>query len=71
MGYVKFLTLLLAVMFIAACSPAQPPPPPANTVFDPLTQQIDRAREVQKTVDEQAEKTRKALENQERGDTPQ
>jgi hypothetical protein len=36
-------------------------------VFDPLTQQIDKAREVQKTVDENAEKTRKAIDDQERG----
>jgi hypothetical protein len=36
-------------------------------VFDPLTQQIDKAREVQKTVDENAEKTRKAIDEQERG----
>jgi hypothetical protein len=33
-----------------------------------LTRQVDRAREVQKTVDEGAEKTRKEIENQERGD---
>jgi hypothetical protein len=36
-------------------------------VFDPLTQQIDNAREVQKTIDENAEKTRKAIDAQERG----
>jgi hypothetical protein len=36
-------------------------------VFDPLTQQVDKAREVQKTVDENAEKTRKAIDAEERG----
>jgi hypothetical protein len=36
-------------------------------VFDPLTRQIDKAREVQKTVDENAEKTRKAIDAQESG----
>jgi hypothetical protein len=56
-------------MFIASCSASQPPPP-AKTVFEPLTGQLDRAREVQKTIDENAERTRKALENQERGDKP-
>lgn len=55
------------VLFIAACS-SQDPPPPAKTVFDPLTQQIDKAREVQKTVDENAEKTRKAIDAQEHGE---
>jgi hypothetical protein len=67
MGYVKCPTIALAVLFIAACSPAQPPPP-AKTVFDPLTQQVDKAREVQKTVDEAAERTKKAIDDQERGD---
>ena len=66
MGYVKCWTMALAVLFTVGCS-APEPPPPAKTVFDPLTQQTDRAREVQKTVDEAAEKTRKAVDEQERG----
>jgi hypothetical protein len=70
MGYVKRMTMTLVVMFMVSCSASQPPPPPAKTVFDPLTQQVDRARDVQKTVDENAERTRNALENQERGDKP-
>ena len=69
MGYVKRMTMPLGVMFIVSCSASQPPPP-AKTVFDPLTQELDRAREVQKTVDENAAKTRQAIENQARGDTP-
>jgi hypothetical protein len=68
MGYVKYSTMALSVLFIAACSSPEPPPPPAKTVFDPLTRQVDRAREVQKTVDESAEKTRQQIENQETGD---
>jgi PBP1b-binding outer membrane lipoprotein LpoB len=67
MGYVKYSTVALAVLFIAGCSSPEPPPP-AKTVFDPLKAQVDRAREVQKTVDEGAEKTRKEIENQERGE---
>ena len=55
MGYVKCWTMALSVMFIASCSSQDPPPPP-KTVFDPLTQQLDKARDVQKTVDENAEK---------------
>jgi hypothetical protein len=66
MGYVKCLTMALSVLFIASCS-SQEAPPPAKTVFDPLTQQIDKARDVQKTVDENAEKTRQAVDAQERG----
>lgn len=68
MGYVKSWTMALSVLFIASCSSqAPPPPPPPKTVFDPLTQQLDKAREVQKTVDEEAEKTRKAIDAEERG----
>jgi hypothetical protein len=61
--------MVLTVMFTAACS-SPSPPPPEKTVFDPLTQQMERARAVQKTVDEQAQKTREALDQQERGDKP-
>jgi hypothetical protein len=60
--------MALSVSFIAGCSSAEPPPPPKKTVFDPALQQLQRAREVQKTVDEEAERQRKALEKQERGD---
>jgi hypothetical protein len=38
-------------------------------VFDPLLQTEERARDVQKTVDAQADATRKAVDAQERGDT--
>jgi hypothetical protein len=68
MGYVKYSTMALSVLFITACSSPEPPPPPAKTVFDPMTRQVDQAREVQKTVDENAEKTRKDIEQQEHGD---
>jgi len=68
MGYVKCWTTALLVLFIASCS-SPPPPPPKKNVFDPLTQQMDKARDVQKTVDEEAEKARQAIDNQERGDS--
>ena len=68
MGYVKCWTTALVVLFIASCS-APPPPPPKKNVFDPLTQQLDKARDVQKTVDEEAEKNRKAIDDQERGES--
>ncbi len=67
MGYVKCWTTALLVLFIAGCS--SPLPPPKKNVFDPLTQQMDKARDVQKTVDEEAEKARQAIDNQERGDS--
>ena len=68
MGYVKCWTTALLVLFIASCS-SPPPPSPKQNVFDPSTQQLDKAYDVQKTVDEEAEKARKAIDNQERGES--
>jgi hypothetical protein len=67
MDCLRVLTMSLSVLFIMSC--ASPEPPPKKTVFDPLTQQLDRAREVQKAADANADATRKAVEAQERGDT--
>ena len=66
MGYVKWSSAALSVLLIAGCS--APEPPPTKTVFDPMTRQMDKARDVQKTVDENAERTRKEIDNQERGE---
>ncbi|MGC2032059.1 MAG: hypothetical protein WA642_18730 [Steroidobacteraceae bacterium] len=59
----------LSILFTVGCAPADPPPP-QKTVFEPLLQAEQRARDVQKTVDEHADATRKAVDTQERGDTP-
>jgi len=40
-------------------------------VFDPLTQQLGRAKGVQNTVNANTENMRKAVDSQERGDSPQ
>jgi hypothetical protein len=69
MGLQKISTIVVAVLFTAGCSAPPPPPPPAKTVFDPLTQNLDRARDVQNKVDENTEATRKAVQAQENGDT--
>ena len=69
MRLMRVLTVSLSVLFIASCA-APDPPPPKKTVFDPLTRQLDRARDVQKTVDKNAEATRNSVDSQERGDTP-
>jgi hypothetical protein len=70
MDWLRVWTMSLSVLFIVSCASPEPPPPPKKTVFDPLTQQLDRARDVQKTVDENAEAARKAVDAQERGDKP-
>jgi hypothetical protein len=67
MGWLKGLTVSLSVLFIVSCG--SPEPPPKKTVFDPLLQAEERAKEVQKTVDVNADATRKAVDTQERGDT--
>jgi hypothetical protein len=67
MGWLRVLTTSLSILFIMSC--ASPEPPPKKTVFDPLLQTEQRAREVQNTVDANADATRKAVDTQERGDT--
>ncbi|MDP8985671.1 MAG: hypothetical protein M3N97_11670 [Pseudomonadota bacterium] len=73
----KFSTASLVISFILGCSSqnADPPhvetpalaAPPEKTVFDPLTRQIDRARAVQNTVDQSADRTRDTIDNEEHG----
>lgn len=70
MRSIMVMTMSVSVLFIASCA-SPDPPPPQKTVFDPLTQQLDRARAVQKTVDANSDATRKAADAQERGDTSQ
>jgi hypothetical protein len=67
MDVFKSWTVSLALLFIHGCSSSQSPdpPPPSKTVFDPLTQQLDRARDVQNTVNQNAEATHKAVDSQE------
>jgi hypothetical protein len=66
MGLVKISTLLLAFSF--TCAACSAPEPPKKTVFDPMTQQLDKARAVQGTVDANSAATRKAVDGEERGD---
>ena len=65
MKVLQGFTACLVVSFMVGCSD---PPPPKKTVFEPLTQQLDRARGVQATVDQNTEATRNAVDSQERGD---
>jgi hypothetical protein len=67
MGWLRILTISMSVLFIVSCGSDQPPP--KKTVFEPLLQTEQRARDVQKAVDANAEATRKAVDTQERGDT--
>jgi hypothetical protein len=66
----RFLPLLTALL-LCACSadkaPEPEPAPPSKTVFDPLTQTMDRARGVQGTVDAQSQATRQGIEQAEGG----
>jgi hypothetical protein len=73
MGIFGISAVSLAVASILGCSSHQspdPPPPPPKTVFDPLTQQLGRAKDVQNTVDANTENLHKAVDSQERGDSP-
>jgi hypothetical protein len=66
----KFSTMSLSVLFTLSCSGPEAPPPPKSLGLAPLLQAEQRARDVQKTVDQHADATRKAVDTQERGDTP-
>ena len=59
--------LLMALVALTACGSSPPPPQEQKpqrkeTVFDPLTGTIDRAKGVQQTVDDQAAEQRKKIE---------
>jgi hypothetical protein len=69
MGLSRNVTMSLSILFAVGCAPSDRPPP-QQTAFEPLLQAEQRARDVQKTVDEHADATRKAVDTQERGDTP-
>lgn len=69
MAILQSVTMSVSILFIAGCSSPEPPPP-SKTVFAPMLQSEQRARDVQKTVDEHADAERKAADTQERGDTP-
>jgi hypothetical protein len=65
----KSLLLTLAcTLALAACSKAKqpdppPPAPPQKTVFDPQLKALQKAKDVQKTVDDQNKKQDKQLED--------
>lgn len=62
--------LMSALLVLSACGggaePAAQQPEPKPTVFDPLTNTLERAKAVQQTVDEQAAEQRKKIEQAER-----
>lgn len=72
MGMLKIWTVAAGLLFLVGCSPRPEPEaqlPPPKTVFDPLTRDLSRAREVQQTVNQNSDGTRKAVDAQERGDS--
>jgi len=65
---VKPLLILLSALALGACSGKPPDPiakaPPVSTPFDAMRAEEQRAKDVQKTVDKQAEEQRKQIEAQ-------
>jgi hypothetical protein len=64
----KSLPLLLGILALGACSSKPPEPvakaPPVATPFDAMRAEEQRAKDVQKTVDRQAEEQRRQIEAQ-------
>lgn len=67
MSKTAILGLSLALLLGCSAGKDAGPQAPRKTVFDPLIQQEQRARDVQKTVDSQARAQRRALDAEERG----
>jgi hypothetical protein len=64
--------LALPGAYLAGCSSSDEPAPklPEKTIFDPLVQTEQRARDVQKTLDQSASRARQSVAAQEKGDAP-
>jgi len=67
MTFKSSLLLVALAVVITACGSSQSPPQEQKpqrkeTVFDPLTSTLDRAKGVQQTVDDQAAEQRKKIE---------
>jgi hypothetical protein len=69
MALSKISMRLLPALLLWSCSPRTPPPPQKN-IFEPLTRDLDRARDVQNSVDQHAAATRDSVDSAERGDPP-
>ncbi len=64
----KTILCLSGLVLLGACS--QPdPPPPKKTFLDPMLQTEQRARDVQKTLDDSSARQAKSVDSQERGDS--
>ena len=65
----SLLLPLVCTLALAACSkakqpdPPPPPSPPQKTVFDDQLKALQKAKDVQKTVDEEKKKQDKQLED--------
>jgi hypothetical protein len=79
MDTLKLWRAACAMILVAGCSGGKSPEPaaasaadspPAKTVFDPLTQQLQRAKDVQGTADQSADRQRQNVDAQERGNAP-
>jgi uncharacterized lipoprotein YajG len=61
----KSTPYLLAVLFIlAGCDKPSQPPAPTAKLFEPQREALDKSKQVQQTVNQQAEQQKEATEQQ-------
>lgn len=61
----KYFPYLLAVSFIlAGCGEPSQPPAPKAKLFEPQREALDKSKQVQQTVNQQAEQQKEATEQQ-------
>lgn len=63
MRWIAFVSLVSGL--VAGCTAGDEPSENEEAVFDPLIEAVDRAEEVQQTVEEQAEELRRRIEEAE------
>ena len=64
----RYAVIVVSIALLVACGSAEQAEDARESVFDPLVETLERAEEVQNTVQTQAEELRQRLEEAESGE---